>query len=202
MKLYYSPTSPFVRKVNVFAAELGLDKEIEWVRTNPWQVEEKLTQVNPLSKVPALITDENEVIYDSRVICEYLDTLHNKEKLHPLEGEQRWTALRLQSLADGILEAGIARFLEKKRSVEQQSSDWDSLQKEAVERGLNELESSFHTWNVRLDIGVICIACVLGWLDFRFSKEDWRANRSNLEGWFKSFSNRDSMISTVPREPQ
>lgn len=200
MKLYYSSTSPFVRKVNVFALETGLDKKIEWVKTNPWLAEDILTTENPLSKIPTLITDDGDIIYDSRVICEYLDTLYDGKKFHPLNLDERWKALRLQALADGILEAGIARFLERKRAKEVQSKDWDSIQKESVERGLNNLENTFLAWSEHLDIGVISVACVLGWLDFRFSNEDWRAQRPKLSRWFESFSQRPSMTKTVPFE--
>lgn len=202
MKLYYSPTSPFVRKVNVFAKEVGLSEKIEWVITNPWQAEDILTVENPLSKIPTLITDDEEVIYDSRVICEYLDTLHNGNKLHPENSDERWYVLRLQALADGILEAGILRFLEKKRPENKQSSDWDNTQKDSIERGLNYLESTVSTWADKLDIGVITIACTLAWLDFRIPNEDWRAKRPKLEHWFIDFSNRESMLATVPAEAQ
>ena len=180
MKLYYSPTSPFVRKVNVFASEAGLAEKIEWVKTNPWQAEDILTAENPLSKIPTLITDDDKVIYDSRVICEYLDTLHDGNKFHPENSDERWQVLRLQALADGILEAGIARFLEKKRLAEQQSIEWGN----------------------HLDIGVITIACTLGWLDFRIPNEDWRVKRPQLKTWFIEFSKRESMLATMPAEPQ
>ena len=199
MKLYYSPTSPFVRKVNVFAIETGLDKQIEWVRTNPWQAEDILTAVNPLSKIPALMKEDGNVIYDSRVICEYLDTLHQGEKMHP-GNEDRWEVLRLQALADGILESGILRFLETKRPQEKQSIDWDNTQKDSVVRGLDYLESTVPEWGEKLNIGVISIACVLGWLDFRFSHEDWRSERSNLSRWFDVFSKRESIMKTMPAE--
>jgi glutathione S-transferase len=201
MKLYYSSTSPFVRKVNVFAIEVGLEKQIEWDRTNPWQAEDKLTAENPLSKIPTIITDDGKVIYDSRVICEYLDTLHSGTKLHPENGSERWDALRLQALADGILESGIARFLEKKRPAELQSNDWDTMQKKSVDRGLDYLENSVSDWGDKLDIGVISIACVLGWLDFRFAGDDWRTKHSKLNAWFERFSKRDSMVNTVPFLP-
>ena len=202
MKLYYSPTSPFVRKVNVFASEVGLAEKIEWVKTNPWQAEDILTAKNPLSKIPTLITDDNKVIYDSRVICEYLDTLHNGNKFHPDNSDERWQVLRLQALADGILEAGIARFLEKKRPAEQQSIDWDNTQREAIERSLDDLESTVSVWGNQLDVGVITIACTLGWLDFRIPYEDWREKRPQLKTWFIEFSKRESMLTTMPAEPQ
>jgi glutathione S-transferase len=202
MKLYYSPTSPFVRKVNVFAREVGLDKEIEWVKTNPWLAEDILTAENPLSKIPTLITDDGLVIYDSRVICEYLDTLHKGDKFHPENSEQRWPVLRLQALADGILESGILRFLEAKRLKEQQSIDWDTTQKASVERGLDYLESTVSDWRENLDIGVITVACALGWLDFRIPNEDWRTSRPQLKEWFVEFSKRESMLTTMPAEPK
>lgn len=201
MKLYYSPTSPFVRKVNVFAIEAGLDKQIEWVKTNPWQAEDILTAENPLSKIPTLITDDGMVIYDSSVICEYLDSLHSGEKLIPQQSESRWQVLRLQALADGILDSGILRFLEKKRDPEKRSVDWDATQKDSVERGLDYLENTVSDWGDNLDVGVLSIACVLGWLDFRFSNENWRPNRSRLSSWFEQFSKRTSMAQTMPAEP-
>ena len=202
MKLYYSSTSPFVRKVNIFAIETGLDKQIEWVKTNPWQAEDDLTAENPLSKIPTLITDDAKVIYDSRVICEYLDSVHTAEKLIPEQGEARWQVLRLQALADGMLDAGILRFMEKKRESGQQSGDWDSMQKGSIERGLDSLEHTVSDWTTTkgLNVGVISVACLLGWLDFRFSDEDWRINRPNLNLWFEQFSNRGSMLETIPTE--
>lgn len=202
MKLYYSPTSPFVRKVNVLAIETGLDNRLEWVTTNPWQAEEVLTAENPLSKIPTLVTDDKQVIYDSHVICEYLDSLHGKNKLIPEKGHARWHALRLQALADGILDAGILRFMEKKRVPAQQSADWDAMQKNTIERGLNYLENTVSDWGDKLDIGVISIACALGWLDFRFSDENWRTTRSKLNVWFESFSKRASILKTIPTEPK
>ena len=200
MKLYYSSTSPYVRKVNVLAIETGLDKQIEWVKTNPWQAEDILTAENPLSKIPTLITDDEKIIYDSRVICEYLDTLHSGNKFHPEEGDARWQVLRLQALADGILEAGIIRFLEKKRPLELQSSDWDAVQQKAIERGLDYLENTVSDWGDNLDIGVISVACALGWLDFRISAEDWRPERAKLKAWFEQFSKRPSITETMPYE--
>ena len=202
MKLYYSPTSPFVRKVNVLASEAGLAGKIEWVKTNPWQAEDILTAENPLSKIPTLITDDDKVIYDSRVICEYLDTQHNGIKFHPENSDERWQVLRLQALADGILEAGIARFLEKKRPAEQQSINWDNTQRDAIDRGLDYLESTVSVWGNQLDIGVITIACTLGWLDFRIPNEDWREKCPQLKIWFIEFSKRESMLTTLPAEPQ
>lgn len=202
MKLYYSPTSPFVRKVNAFAIETGLADQLEWVTTNPWQAEDTLTAENPLSKIPTLVTDDEQVIYDSPVICEYLDSLHGGKKLIPENVDVRWKVLRLQALADGILDAGILRFMEKKRPAEQQSADWDAMQKNSVERGLDYLENTVSEWGDNLDVGVISVACTLGWLDFRFPDDDWRARRSKLNTWNESFSKRASISKTAPYEPK
>ena len=201
MKLYYSSTSPFVRKVNIFAMECGLADQIEWVKTNPWQAGEQLTAENPLSKIPTLITDDNVVIYDSGVICEYLDSLHEGRKLIPKLPEARWPVLRLQALADGILDAGILRFMEQKRPQQQQSADWDAMQKSSIERGLDELEGTMHDWSqLPLNLGIISVGCLLGWLDFRFASEDWRASRPGLANWFEIYAKRYSMMETVPFE--
>ncbi len=200
MKLYYAPASPFVRKVNIFAMEVGLNEQIEWIKTNPWQSEEILTTDNPLSKIPTLLTDDGQVLFDSRVICEYLDSLHSGNKLIPESGEARWPVLRLQALADGILDSGILRLMEGKRSPEQQSADWDHMQKNAIERGLDYLESGLSEWKDKFDIGVISVACALGWLDFRFPVEDWRKNRPQLKSWFESISQRPSLAETLPAD--
>lgn len=201
MKLFYSSTSPFVRKVNIFAMECGLADNIEWVKTNPWQAEEPLTSENPLSKIPTLITDDNVVIYDSRVICEYLDTLHNGRKLIPKLLDARWPVLRLQALADGLLDAGILRFMEAKRVQQQQSVDWDTMQKNTIERGLDELEQTMTDWSqVPLNAGIISVGCLLGWLDFRLPGEDWRATRPGLAKWYEVYSKRYSMQQTAPKE--
>ena len=130
-----------------------------------------------------------------------IDSLHDGNKMIPAEGEDRWQVLRLQALADGILEAGILRFLERKRPAEQQSEDFDSMQKDSVERGLNYLENTVSDWESNLDLGVLSVACILGWLDFRFANDSWRANRSKLKDWYELFSKRPSMINTIPTDP-
>ena len=181
------------------AMETGLDSQIEWEKTNPWQAEEKLVVDNPLSKIPTLELENGEVIYGSQVICEYLDSLHQQLKLIPLD-ETRWSVLRLQSLADGILEAGILRFMEKKREPEQQSENWDSLQKNTMTRGLDYLEVNTGLLEGDLNIGIIAVAVLLGWLDFRFAEEDWRTNRPLLTQWYEVFKQRESMQKTIPFE--
>lgn len=199
MKLYHSATSPYVRKVYVFAIEAGLDEKIENIVTNPWLADTSLLADNPLSKVPTLIMDDGAVLYDSPVICEYLDSLNTGQKLIPVAGMERWMALRLQALGDGILDAAVMRFLERKRPEVQQSSDWDATQLSAIQRALVYLENNIDDWVKNLTIGQITVACALGYLDFRFSSDKWRYKQPLLAKWYSSFAERTSMQITQPQ---
>jgi len=199
MKLYYSTSSPFVRKVNVFAIETGLDSKIERVLTNPWVQNDALISDNPLSKVPTLVADDGLVIYDSPVICEYLDSLHTGQKLIPASGTTRWLALRLQALADGVLDAAVMRYLERGREPAQRSAEWDAKQRQVVCHALVYLNDHAAQWQHALTIGQISVACALGYLDFRFTDEDWRDAAPKLAAWFAGFSQRPSMLNTVPK---
>ena len=202
MKLYYSATSPYVRKVNVCAIELGLDEKLERIFTNPWEKDDKLLADNPLSKVPTLITDDGIVLYDSPVICEYLDTVQGGGVLIPASGTEHWNVLRLQALGDGILDAAVLRFLERKRPNFQQSSEWDSIQQSAIQRALEYLESKVNEWKTDVTIGQIAVACALGYLHFRFAEDNWRQGQPGLTGWFETFAQRESMQATIPKIPQ
>ena len=201
MKLRYTPTSPYVRKVAIVAHETGLADRIERVATNVWAADTDIGRDNPLGKVPALITDGGEVLYDSPVICEYLDSLHDGAKLYPPAGGARWTALRRQALADGILDAGILRRLELARREPERSPAWIERQRQAVERGLDTLEEGAADLGPGVTIGHIAIGCALGWLDFRFSADHWRQRRPQLAAWYAKFAERPSMRQTVPKDP-
>jgi len=198
MKLYYSATSPYVRKVNVFAVEAGLDGKIDNLVTNPWIEDAGLLADNPLSKVPTLVMDDGTVLFDSPVICEYLDSLNFGKKLIPETGMDRWKALRLQALGDGILDAAILRFLERKRPEAQQSKAWDYNQLKGIQRVLDHLESNMDDWDDGITIGQITVGCALGYLDFRFSDEDWRDKQPVLAKWYTTFAERNSMKMTQP----
>ncbi|MSO84864.1 MAG: glutathione S-transferase [Rhodospirillales bacterium] len=202
MKLRYSPTSPYVRKVTVVAHETGLIDRIEIVPTNVWAADTDIGRDNPLGKVPALATDGGEVLFDSPVICEYLDSLHTGAKLFPPAGGARWTALRRQALADGILDAGILRRLESTRHEPERSAAWIERQRAAVERGLNALEDEASALGAGVTIGHIAISCALGWLEFRFAADNWRARRPALAAWYATFASRPSMQKTAPKDPK
>ncbi len=202
MQLRYSPTSPYVRKVMVTAMEAGLDDKIEKVPTNPWDPETDLPKDNPIGKVPALKTDGGDVLFDSAVICEFLDAQHEGDTLFPAAGDSRWTVLKLHALADAILDAAVMTVLEGKRSKELQSKDWVERQKKAINRSLDTLEQSVSEIDgMRLSIAHIVIGCALGYLDFRKPVADWREGRPKLAKWYKEFSKRPSMQATVPKDP-
>lgn len=202
MQLRYSPTSPYVRKVMVTAIETGLDKDIEKIPTNPWDAATDLPADNPIGKVPALKLDSGETLFDSPVICEYLDSQHGGEKLFPAAGGARWNVLRLHALADGILDAAVLRLLEGKRPAELQSKDWAERQKQAIARSLNELEKKSDQLDGKpATIAHVACGCALGYLDFRFPADNWRDGRPKLSQWYEEFSQRASMRETVPKDP-
>ena len=202
MKLFFNHASPFVRKVRVFARETGLDKKIEEVATavSPVTDNAQLAQANPLKKIPALVLDDGTALFDSPVICEYLDSLHGGKKLFPPAGPARWTALRLQATGDGILDAGIlCRYEMAVRPKEFQWTDWVAGQKTKWHGGLDLLEREAATLEGEPTIGGVTVACALGWLDFRYGDDDWRKGRPKLKAWFDKFGARPSMQATMPK---
>lgn len=199
MKLRFAPPSPYVRKAAVVAAELGLEDRIEHIPTNVWAPDTDIGESNPLGKVPTLVLDNGSVLYDSPVVCEYLDSIAGGG-LFPTPGPARWDALRLQATGDGILDAAVLRLLESRRPESQRSPDWMARQKRVIDRALELLEGEAGAWGDRLDIGVITVGCALGYLDFRFPDDDWRSGHPTLAGWYETFSQRPSMQATVPRE--
>ncbi len=203
MKLRYSPTSPYVRKVSVTAIELGLAGRIERIPTNTQDRDSGIAEHNPLGKVPALILDDGGVLYDSPVICEYLDSLHEGPKLFPAEGPKRWAALRQQALGDGILDAAILRMLEMVRRPEKfRWQGWIEHQTAKVARAVDQFENEIAKPQGTLTIGHITAGCALGYLDFRAPESDWRDGRPELSDWYEDFAQRPSMRETVPQAPK
>jgi glutathione S-transferase len=199
MKLRYSATSPFARKVRIVLIETGLDKGVEMIPTNPWSDDTDLGHDNPLGKVPTLIDDEGHKVFDSRVICDYLDGMHGGARLIPIEGKARLTARTRQALCDGMLDAAVARRIESTMRPEAMRWPWWlDRQKAAVDRGLDQLEADAGTLTDLATVGDIAAACLLGYLDFRFAAEDWRAAHPRLAGWFERQQKRPSMVATAP----
>lgn len=201
MKLYHTPTSPFVRKVMVVAHETGLADRIEttFLRPSPMQPDAVLARDNPLSKIPALVLPDGSSLYDSHVICEYLDAQHEGAKLLPAPGPARWTALRREALADGMLEAGVQVFYERKnRPEERQWEPWIEGQSAKARLALDALEREASTFGDGVDLGLVAIAVGIGWLELRDVIGDVRTGRPALFAWYDRFCERPSMRATVP----
>ncbi len=195
MKLFFSATSPYVRKVMACAVATGLDRRIELVTTNPWTSPPELLGHNPLSKVPCLLTDDGVALFDSPVICEYLDFL-GEGSLFPPAGAGRWRALKQQAVADGLMDAAILRRLEAARPPEETRALVMERHRTAVDRALDALEQDPPPDHV--DIGTLSVGCALGYLDFRFAEEPWRQGRPRLEHWYAGMAERPELASTAP----
>lgn len=205
MRLLFTKFSPFSRKVLILAHERGLAGHIETVATEVGThvqlsapAHDGLATVNPLIKVPVLVTGDFGPLYDSRVICEFLDSLHDGPRVFPSDLSLRWSALRQQSLADGMTEAALLLRFEDARPPEFGWSDWRAAQTRRVLQTLDALEGVSSWPDGPLTIGQISMAAALGYLDFRFGHLNWRRERPRLDGWFAAFSARPSMQATRP----
>ena len=200
MKIYFSPISPYVRKCMVVAHELGLAGRIEMLpaAANPVTRDQTVVASNPLGKVPTFLTDAGDALYDSRVICEYLDA-EAGGKLFPPEGAARWHALTQQSLGDGLLDAALlARYETALRPAELRWEGWLKGQMEKLASSLDRIEQQASGLGNRVDIGTITFGCALGYLDFRFADYGWRASHPQAAAWFEQFNARPSMQATLP----
>src|SRR5262249_45688403 len=152
--------------------------------------------VNPLNKIPTLVLDDGSALYDSRVICEYLDTLHEGAKLFPAERRARWTALRRQALGDGLMELSVLRLGEQARPPEARSEAHLAAYRLKIAKTLDALELEAEGLAGSIAIGHIAVGCALAHLDFRLASETWRTGRPNLAAWQADFARRSSMRAT------
>jgi len=197
MTLFASSRSPFVRKVLVAAHETGLVRRLKTRRVvvSANQPNPEVMAANPLNKIPTLLLADGTALYDSRVICEFFDTLHAGPPLVPTAQSCRWQALRLQALGDGLMEVNVARLGESNRPPASQSATHLASYRRKSAAVLDELETQSTGWG-RLQIGQIAVACALAHLDFRFAADDWRAGRARLAAWYDVFAARPSMRAT------
>ena len=199
MILRYSPTSPYVRKVSVVIRELGLSGQIECAPTDPWTPDTDLSVQNPLGKVSTLITEAGEALFDSHVICEYLDGIHAGPKLIPEDPKTRIEALQLEALGDGVLDAAVLAFIEAERRPETSRWPvWAARQRAAIDRSLDWLAGHMHLLFDQIHLGHLTIGCALGYLDFRLGDLNWRERHPDLSGWYEELSARESMRQTKP----
>jgi glutathione S-transferase len=203
MKLIGSYASPFVRKARIVLAEKRI--EYEFVVDNPNDAASRVSDFNPLGKIPVLITDDGANIYDSSVIVEYLDTVSPVGRLIPEPGRQRIQVKRWEALADGLMEAAVLSVLEARRPAEQQSRDWVERQGRKVSQGLKAASQDLgeKTWCAgdSYTLADIALGCALGYLNFRFPGLDWRAQYPNLKRHAGKLFKRAPFAATEPRDP-
>lgn len=194
MKILFSPFSPYVRKCLVTAMELGLNDRITLLPSNahPVNRDREIIAVNPLGKVPTFFTDDGQALYDSRVICEYLNELAGGS-LFPV-GAARWPTLTLQSLGDGMLDAALlARYEDVARPEPFQWADWKAAQLDKIHTSLAALEATPEVLAGRVDIGAIAVGCALWYLDLRFADLGWRDRCPQVAAWYAGYRQRPAM---------
>ena len=200
MKLYGSRTSPYVRKVSIVMIEKRI--ECDFVEDNVWSADTKVTPHNPLTKVPVLVLDDGMALYDSRVIAEYLDGVTPVSRLIPDGGRERALVKRWEALGDGITDAGIAVFLERKREQGAQGKDWIVRQLGKVDSGIaaaaREMGDREYCYGLSLTLADISLACGLLWLEFRMPEIQWRVNHPNLKKWIERLEAMESFADTKP----
>lgn len=197
MKIAYSAASPYVRKVMACAIARGLNDKIE--RWTVGTTDPALLPFNPLSKVPSFVTDDGLMLYDSPVICEYLDSVGSAAKLFPAAGPVRWNALRQQALGDGIMDASQPRRREIALPQDDGRKAYIELQRGKVSRAIDTLEKEAASFGELKTIGEITVGCALGYLDFRFANEPWRPGHPQLEAWYAKVVKLPPLAETMPK---
>ncbi len=195
MKILFSPFSPYVRKCLVTAHELGLADRVQLMPSNahPVNRDPEIIASNPLGKVPTFFTEDGQVLYDSRVICEYLNDLAGGA-LIPASGAARWETLTLQALGDGMLDAAlIARYEDVARPDELKWPQWRAAQLDKCTTSLTHLDRHPELLAGRVDLGALAIGCALWYLGQRFADFDWRAGHLAVANWYAEFGRRPSM---------
>jgi len=203
MKLIGSTTSPYVRKVRIVMAEKKLD--YQFVLDNVWSADTKIAASNPLGKVPCLVMEGAEAVFDSRVIVEYLDTLSPVGKLIPSTGRERAEVKTWEALADGLLDAAILVRLENTfegRTPAQRSQAWIDRQMQKIDASLKAMAQGLgdkpFCSGIHLSLSDIAVGCALGWLEFRFPEIGWRAEHPNLARLMDKLAQRPSFADTAP----
>jgi glutathione S-transferase len=198
MKLFYTATSPYARKVRATLLEKGLGERIELVPCNLEAPDAALLAANPAGKIPTLMLESGEALYDSPVICEWLDLEAGTPLLLPAQGPTRWRVLRSQALADAVMDDALAVVMELRRGEEQRSATLIEKRTAALRRSVTALEQELAAWPGSLTLAHIAAGCALGYLDLRLSDLAWRAGHDRLAQWFAELAERPSMRATRP----
>lgn len=201
MKLIGSLTSPYVRKARVVLAEKKIEYDFEL--DSPWSEDTKVPAVNPLGKIPALILDDETVLFDSRVIVEYLDNVTPNNKLMPAPNRERILVKRWEALADGVCDAAATAFLEGKRPAKLRDKEWIERQRgkivSALEFMAEELGENAHCMGTHFSLADIAVGVALGYLKLRFADIDWEETHPNLARLYEKLMQRPSFADTIPQ---
>lgn len=200
MRLLYSHTSPYARKVRVLIEEKGLAGRVEAVTVVTADNPPELLAANPLGLIPTLIRDDGRPLADSPVICRYLDGLTAAPRLFPDSFEAQVEVMHREALADGILDAALGMVMEQRRPAEYVYQPNLERRGAAIRRAVAAIEGEAARFTAGLDIGVIALGCALEYLDFRLPEPDWRAEAPQLAAWLAGFAARPSMERTRPKE--
>lgn len=199
MKLMISPTSPYARKVSVTAREKDLMDRIDEIAVNSMEENSDLLAANPLSKVPALVMDDGQSLFDSPLLCEYFDAIGSGPALIPAAGEARWAVLRRQATTDGLLDAAFGYVMENRRPENERSAMWQERWLKAINRSLDVMEDDIGNFGEAVTLAHIALGCSLGYLDLRYKGVvDWRDSHPRLAAWYADFAERASMKETEP----
>ena len=208
MELYFSNNSPYSRKVRLVLLEKGAESLVNSGLVNPLDDSPSLRAVNPLGKIPALILDNGETLFDSPVICRYLDSLTQHQQLIPQDLENQWSVLRWEALADGLLDAAYNIVMERRRPANLQSTTWIAQWSKDIDYALQDMEQRIEvlTAGRTISLAHLAAATAVGYLDFRLPGMLYAAERPQfaeyprLQGWYERFKTRVSMQATRPIE--
>jgi glutathione S-transferase len=202
MKLYYSKTSPYARKVRLVIHEKGLQEQVEGILVSPFDDYLELRKFNPLGKIPTLLLDDGEVLFDSPVICHYLDSISASVSLIP--DDNRWNILRWEALADGMTDSLYNLVMERRRPAEEQSSSWIAHWAGDVQRCLQEAERRLGELDNEVTLAHLALGAAVGYVDFRAPELLYEndcpqvAYCPKLLTWYERFGTRSSMLATKP----
>ena len=199
MELKYGPLSPYVRKVMVVAHEVGVADRLTLTGVKTRESPQEIVPFNPLGKIPALVRDDGSVLFDSPVICEYLDAQFGGGRLLPASGDVRFSVMTRAALADGLLDAGILVRHERLRPAGHQSPEWIAWQLGKLFSGLDALEREAQTLDGDLDLGKIGVGCALGYLPLRIAEANDPARWPRLAQWSARLFERPSFARTMPK---
>jgi glutathione S-transferase len=201
MKLFWSPASPYARKVRTVAHEKGLTGLIEEISVDAYSDPRELVAANPLGKVPTLICEDGEVLFDSAVISAYLDS-HPKAQgpsLCPASGDERWKVARAEALGDGAMDLALGLQLERRKPEGERSPTSAARWRNQLIRAVGAMTAEVERQPSQLTLGHLTIACALGYLDFRHPQLEWRQGRPGLAAWYEEIAQRPSLIATAPK---